>query len=492
MDFTNLNSGINSSVFFKPKNTRLKDLRFQDSMNTLAKTNPELAAFESSWRASNPLLTMPGADQKIDWGATAAASVPALGAGLDMFSGKTALFGSGTDKTLFKAKDAKTADIGNAAAGLGIAAAGMAGNIGGQHLQNKGKITAGKTLSGAATGLQIGAQVGLNPALFAATGGLSALAIPVAAGIGAGIGAITGKKQQNIYNKEKIAMDKLNADNNRLKMQALAYNGDMKKYMSLMQQTVRPTTYMRNGGVLSLALGGTMRRKFSPEEEQDFQISAAIYEDLQGGLDAETIAVKYEADLDMIEDSIEKLNDNNYMKDFQRWFRKFQVQKKIAQKRNKAGQTVFRIGGKLPVKKYAKGATVEKCKSGCSCLPCGDKKAKVLNNIKNYYAAIFRKGGKLELLKESVIVAGPSHEEYNNTGVEKDKGIPVVFNGYKVAEIEGGELVLALNETKEEKINRLRKKAKEGDKKALEELGDLFYSELAKNTYDYTDLMQDA
>ncbi len=55
-------------------------------------------------------------------------------------------------------------------------------------------------LSGAATGAKMGAKIGLNPELMAATGGLSALAVPVGAGIGLGVGRIQGNNKADAFN----------------------------------------------------------------------------------------------------------------------------------------------------------------------------------------------------------------------------------------------------------------------------------------------------
>lgn len=72
-------------------------------------------------------------------------------------------------------------------------------------------------LQGGAAGLKMGATVGLNPALLAATGGLSALAVPVAGGIGAAIGAVKSKKnaiQQNLLNQNSLDEQKVISRNN--------------------------------------------------------------------------------------------------------------------------------------------------------------------------------------------------------------------------------------------------------------------------------------
>lgn len=124
--------------------------------------------------------------------------------------------------------------------------------------------------------------------------------------------------------------------------------------------------------------------------------------------------------------------------------------------------------------KMEKGAKVGSC--GCGCSVAKPK--------------LFRRGGPLDVVKENIILDGPSHEIDNNTGVKNDKGLPIVSlqNGgkfaKKAAEIESGELVLNLRATKQAEI--LAAKAKKGDEKAAEELASLLELELGSNTHDYT------
>lgn len=62
----------------------------------------------------------------------------------------------------------------------------------------KAMNTAG--LSAGATGAKMGAKIGLNPQLLAATGGLSALAVPVGAGLGYAVGRSQGSKKADAFN----------------------------------------------------------------------------------------------------------------------------------------------------------------------------------------------------------------------------------------------------------------------------------------------------
>lgn len=111
----------------------------------------------------------------------------------------------------------------------------------------------------------------------------------------------------------------------------------------------------------------------------------------------------------------------------------------------------------------------------------------ITSNSKGGIMRVFKRGGKADLAKLNVIVDGPSHDDENNTGVKGDKGLPVVFEGKKVAEIESHELVINSASTKE--LEELVKKAKAGDKKAKTELAEKLAKELSQNTYDYSELL---
>lgn len=127
----------------------------------------------------------------------------------------------------------------------------------------------------------------------------------------------------------------------------------------------------------------------------------------------------------------------------------------------------YKRGGKMLMKKK-----VEACSCGCT--------------------PKFRRGGKLDIQKENVILDGPTHDEFNKTGVKGDKGLPVVKmtkggNAFKVAEFEGGEMVL--NHKVSNEIQKLRQLIKSGNTKAKNDLAELLQRELGTNTYDYTKLM---
>jgi len=95
----------------------------------------------------------------------------------------------------------------------------------------------------------------------------------------------------------------------------------------------------------------------------------------------------------------------------------------------------------------------------------------------------FRRGGEHDLNKRNIIADGPSHDDLNNAGAG-DKGLPIINNGKKVAEIESRELKINADAVKH--IKKLKIRAESGDKDAVKELGEFLTEELSSNTYDYT------
>lgn len=119
-----------------------------------------------------------------------------------------------------------------------------------------------------------------------------------------------------------------------------------------------------------------------------------------------------------------------------------------------------------------------------------EKKIKINPNLSNRNIIenkpmLFRRGGKLDVKKTNVIVDGPSHEEFNNTGVKGDKGLPIVKGKTKIAEIESDELLLN-KDTSQEVEKLVAKYEKTKDIKVKEKLGKLLDKELSNNTYDYS------
>jgi len=112
----------------------------------------------------------------------------------------------------------------------------------------------------------------------------------------------------------------------------------------------------------------------------------------------------------------------------------------------------------------------------------GDINAKIRNILTMKPVPMFRSGG--ELLMENVIADGDSHERENGL-LPGDKGVPVVKDGVKVAEIESKELVL--NENASEELVALYKQyQKNPSQELLNKIAALMDYELKNNTYDYT------
>jgi hypothetical protein len=314
----------------------------------------------------------------------------------------------------------------NAYKTLGVGAAAEAGKaFGNTKIKNK-KEDAGYSLRGASKGANIGASVG---SFIPVPGGTF-----IGAGIGAGIGAITGafkgkqemkkrKKQERIDERERVAYNKKIKG---IKRRELGKAADIDSYRSLISDVGRYS----NGGSLRFKKGGILK-----------------YSELN------------------VKEGMSYLNS-------------------LVDPEEKEKSKIFRLqkGGhiKLKAKKvkklYKRGGKVSKGHSGCGCSSC-------MKSMKEGGTPKFRRGGKLDVAKQNVILDGPSHDQKNNTGVAGDKGLPIVKNGEKVAEIESNELVLNAEASK--KIDALKRKIKSGDDNAKEELANLLQKELGENTYDY-------
>lgn len=115
-----------------------------------------------------------------------------------------------------------------------------------------------------------------------------------------------------------------------------------------------------------------------------------------------------------------------------------------------------------------------------------DTKKKLVFKLPSNNTPLFRRGGKVDVAKTNVIVAGPSHEDSNNTSVKGDKGLPIVKGNKKVAEIESKELIINKDSTAE--IEKLMEEAKTNPE-AKAKLGALIEKELSENTYDYDNVL---
>lgn len=327
-------------------------------------------------------------------------------------------------KTMFTADQFKGSTKNAQLAGAGVGAAtAVAGIAGGALSQNKHEI-AGGALSGASTGAGIGTSI------------LPGWGTLIGAGVGAIAGGVSGKLKQDkrIKDEKQAEKDRLeyNKEVERIRMQTLGQAEDMDMYQSILDRAKRTNGVYRRGGLIRY---GTI----------DVEAGQAYLDSLKGEKPSIPLAD-------------EKI------------FRHGGIVENATPTVNTGAITL-----KAPVFKRGGKAKMTKCKQGCT---CDDKKS---------LAVIFRRGGVVNLNKENVIIDGPSHEEHNNTGVNGDRGLPVVYNGKKVAEIESDELVINAVSAKE--IEILTAKALKGDKEAEKKLGELVMKELHLNTHDYSNLL---
>ena len=366
-------------------------------------------------------------------------------------------------------------------AGGAVGAATTVAAIGGDYATKKGNEALGGALSGAAMGASLGSVAGpWGTAIGAVVGG-------VAGGI---LGAKKRKERLLMEKEQKTGIDKYNKEVDAINKKRLTQADDLDRYENILR-SVQNKSY-ENGGKISYKRSGLLRyssldinqgldyiNRLKVEKKKNGgklentpiikaekfqqggavvdkkeQILAAVKEGLEKGMSREDIAKKLGISVEVVQKAISILNPGNARK----------VQENAAQTRT------FKKGGKTTM-----------CKKGGKC-GCDKCKAAGLT-------LLFRRGGVVDLKKQNVIVDGPSHDDFNNTGVKGDKGLPVVMNGKKIAEIESEELVI--NATSSKQIEALKAKAKNGDEKAKEELGALLLKELHSNTYDYSELTKD-
>ena len=172
---------------------------------------------------------------------------------------------------------------------------------------------------------------------------------------------------------------------------------------------------------------------------------------------------------------------------------------------SKGTQILYRSGGILKYESinvkesldYVNSLLIEQHKSGgqlkdksiTSFTPSKEELKTTPITLKVKEIPLLRRGGPVDIQKENVIIDGPSHDEENNTGVKGDRGLPVVKDGKKIAEIESLELVL--NSKSSNKLDSLIKEFnKTKDIKIKEQIGELLSYELGHNTYDYSNLLK--
>jgi len=218
-------------------------------------------------------------------------------------------------------------------------------------------------------------------------------------------------------------------------------------------EPVKPETTLNDKPLFKLQMGGSMVSPETTTDEMMKQKITVVAQLMQKGATEPKQVMK----------ALEGSEFGNMQEDEILGIMKF-----VTEKMSSNNAPKFKKGGKAKALMCKKG--------GCACMKCGGK------------AKMYRRGGELDLGKKNVIVDGPSHDDYNKTGVKKDKGLPVVKDGKKVAEIESKELVIDADSVK--KIEQLKKKVASGDEAAKKELADFMYNELKDNTYDYSDLLK--
>jgi len=376
-----------------------------------------------------------------------------------MLGGTQSIIG-GTQQN--KSASGAVADVaGNTFGGFGKA--GTASIIGGaagigNALGNFATQSGNEQLGGAVSGMASGASAGM------AFGPWGAAAGAVIGGLG---GWMKGKQLEQANDKakkdEKEFREKYNKRITKLKEQTLGQADDLDAYDQILNTAKKKQGLYRKGGILKYG-----RLDVAATEKYLNDLKTERYKEGGKLKDKPIISFAGGGVMDNADKPITRKKKNK---------------KKTTGPSHSAGT------GGMTAPVFKKGGKAKMCKKGCSCMKCGgkvhNKDTKTKGSTK--VALIFRRGGKLDLSKENVIVDGPSHEEFNKTGVKGDKGLPVVKNGKKIAEIESDELVINAKSSKH--IEDLAKRAKKGDKKAEAELGEIVAKELAENTYDYSNVM---
>lgn len=359
---------------------------------------------------------------------------------------------------------------GNSAAnkGAGLAAGtAAAANIGGFfidkiHVQNKdkNKEIAGGVGKGWAKGSLQGAAAG---SVIGPWGTL------IGAAIGGTIGAISGGIKTSKARKNRLLMEKETNEYNKrveeINRKKLGQAADLDRYQQLLQSAGSNTIRYKRGG-------GLLRYGYLNVTEGLSYINSLKVEKNKNGGTIKTF--KFQSG-----GSLAPANKEEQM------FAELVEKVKLGREKglsNKDIATALKVEedliNKITTALDEEAKSAPKFKTGGS-----------LRTGQENLTALFRRGGIVDLKKQNVIIDGPSHDEENNTGVAGDKGLPVVVDGKKIAEIESEELVINANSVSY--IEKLKERIKKGDVKAKEELGELLYKELHTNTYDYADLMTD-
>jgi len=444
--------------------------------STELKLNKRLNAFDAYGNPNglrNPLLSAPPE--------TSAPKLPATSTPAPLNFGNTGIASAPVKLPPVKAPEvaipqatidpnAINKNIGNIASGIGknASAEGKAGAISagvdltaiaGKYLINKNIKS---TDSANKKGNALWASTVVDRTSQGAT--LGSVAGPYGTIIGAAVGAIEGTVEGGIKKKKMVAADR--------KAQAIAKAQTLKNNADFKKASIQYQDMMTSNAVMSAKKGGLLKYKKGNElvgkpvakaptkKLKDTPIFA-----LGGSLKIRSLQDLSEDEIKMFSEKLQKVKDQEGFLALTQEFSldPEEVTQVLQTQQEQSSQPIYKKGGKMKLKAKK-----------CAC----EHKPKPM---------MFRRGGSLDLEKSNVIVDGPSHGEFNNTGVKGDKGLPIVKNGHKIAEIESGELII--NKESSDKIQQLRKEAAKGNEKAKEDLGKLLHEELAKNTYDYTTLL---
>jgi len=345
-------------------------------------------------------------------------------------------------------------------------------------------------------GMSLGSSIGgmIVPGAGALVGGAIGL---VLGGIGGGIyGAINKKKILRERSDAQKAVTQANEAIDKENFISMTQYRDKMRQKNLMDQVNSVTGSYKKGGILMkyknvsdaiiieetpkeapkklsqvpiFKMGGALPQEYVDfdklKDEDKSKYLSAVYQLSQEGDNLNSISKKTKLHPKVIKSLQEYIAKK--LEEQQREAENQAIQKQANPMETAEPTQEYKRGGKVLMKKK-----VEACSCGCT--------------------PKFRRGGKLDIQKENVILDGPTHDEYNKTGVKGDKGLPVVKmtkggSAFKVAEFEGGEMVLSHKLSNE--IQKLRTEIKDGNEKAKDLLASLLQKELGTNTYDYTKLM---
>jgi len=142
------------------------------------------------------------------------------------------------------------------------------------------------------------------------------------------------------------------------------------------------------------------------------------------------------------------------------------------------------------IKKACKGAEVDLSKPVDNTVVCSKQSGAcslIHKSESPVHHPVFRRGGSIiNQKKRNIIPHGVTHEQENSTGINGDKGIPIVKNGQKVFELEKSEWVLN-SDTSKDVVNKVYKYLGNPTDDILIDLGKIVQRELLLGTYSYDD-----